>query len=268
MRQDQFQDIRRMAAFADFSKLFTAKVELDWNSVDLYGLLFSRLLHDRKSSEVFTRLCQQEEIAIQDGNLPNSLKEDEERQEAIFGTIAGAFMGTNKKRGRTYTWLPKHLADAHGETSLRSFLIALREAALQAGDRLDTAVDYKAINAGVQKASDTRREELKEDHPWVEDALDALEGLTVPCLEQEIIDRWRDAKTLERINQRDSLAKPAAPIQLESKDYEPPEKALVVALLDLGVVERRDQERVNVPDIFRVAAKMKRRGGVAPKKRR
>jgi len=267
MRRDQFEDMRR-STFADFSKLRTASVELEWLPADLYGVLFTRLWRDISSRPVFARLGEEVGILMSDGDLPRSLKDDEAQQEKLFSTFAGEFMGANRKRGRTYTWVPKHLADAHGETSLRSFLIALREAAERAGDRSGSAIDYNGINAGVLKASETRREELKEDNPWVEDALEALTGLTVPCAENEIINRWQDANTLNNIHSRTILERPATPIQLDSTASAVPEKALVKALIDLGVIERRGQDRVNVPDIFRVAAKMKRKGGVAPRRKR
>jgi hypothetical protein len=266
MRRDQYEDMRQ-TTFADFSKLRTAAVELEWDAVDLYGVLFTRLWRDSKANPVLSKLGRNVGIAITGSDLPRFLKTDETKQAALFATFAGEFMGASGKRGRTYTWVPKHLADAHGETSLRSFLIALREAAKRATDRQELAIDHQGINAGVLSASDTRREELKEDHPWVEDALAALDGLTVPCAVSEMIDRWHDAHSLDKIRNRTHRERPAVPIQLELADAAIPEMALIDALSDLGVIERRDQDRINVPDIFRVAAKMKRRGGVAPRRK-
>ena len=40
------------------------------------------------------------------------------------------------------------------------------------------------------------------------------------------------------------------------------------ALMGIGVIEKRSESRINVPDIFRVAAKLKRRGGVRVPPRR
>ncbi|HEX5999580.1 MAG TPA: hypothetical protein VFZ16_09315 [Hyphomicrobiaceae bacterium] len=261
MRRDQFMDMRR-STFADFSKLRTAAVELEWRPVDLYGALFTRLWGDPNAHRVLRKLGRTIPLSMPEGDLPSDLKDDPKKQEVLFAALAGEFMGTNRKRGRTYTWVPKHLADAHGETSLRSFLIALREAAERA-NRPGLAIDSHGLNAGVLKASGTRREELKEDHPWVEDALEALSGLTVPCDEEEMLSRWRDGNVLPRIRRRRDPQRPAAPLQLEVPDYGTPEQGLLSALIDLGVVERRAGMRVNVPDIFRVAARMKRKGGVA-----
>lgn len=270
MRTDHFQDMKRKT-FADFSKLRTAAVELDWRTVDLYGALFARLWRDEHSSRAAKDLAEKIRIRNADGkDLPYVLRDNELAQQKFFALFAGEFMGANEKRGRTYTWVPKHLADGHGETSLRSFLIALKEAALRGSERSRLAIDYVGINEGVLKASDTRREEIQEDHPWVEDALSPLSGLTVPCDEDEIHSRWDDAHVYEKIVKRSDPERPAVPAQLSlvDLDREPwgGEIALMEALVELGVAERRNMGRVNFPDIYRVAAKMKRRGGVAPRK--
>lgn len=270
MRRDQFNDMRRKT-FADFSKLRTAAVELDWSFKDLYGALFSRLWQDETSKNAFRSLAQQHIHSYPNDTLPYALRENEGSQERLFAAIAGEFMGVNAKRGRTYLWLPRHLADGHGETSLRSFLIALKEAAQSTSDRSLLTVDRVSINQGVLKASATRREEIKEDHPWVEDVIPPLEGLVVPCLEGEMIDRWFHDSTAEKVLKRHDPERPAAPVQLaaitEANEFYTPEYALLSALEELGVIERRNEGRLNVPDIFRVTAKIKRKGGLAPRRR-
>jgi hypothetical protein len=42
------------------------------------------------------------------------------------------------------------------------------------------------------------------------------------------------------------------------------ESVLLESLKTIGVVEERSGDRINMPDLFRVAAKIKRRGGVRP----
>ncbi len=267
MRHDQFLDMRR-TPFADFSKLRTAAVELVWSPTDLYGLLFTRLWRSKKSHFLLSQLGNESNLNMSGDDLPRTLKTNDKAQDALFSSFAGEFMGANRKRGRTYTWLPKHLADAHGEASLRSFLIALKVAAERARDGQELAIDHQGINAGVLEASETRREELKEDHPWVEDALEALSGLIVPCEESEIIGRWRMANTRDKIDTLVDPRRPTTPIQLDLFDSDSPEHALLNALIKLGVIEKRDRGRVNFPDIFRIAAKMKRKGGVVPRRKR
>ena len=76
--------------------------------------------------------------------------------------------------------------------------------------------------------------------------------------------RWRDKKTARRV--RDSgggSESPGVPIALENGTSETDERALLDALVTLRVVEIRETtNRVNIPDIYRVAAGIGRRGGV------
>lgn len=266
MRRDQFEDLRRNP-FPDFSKLATAAVHLRWKAVDLYGALYTYFWKDDRSRRTFQALCNTVGIDADGDSFPRILKRDEHKQHMLFSAIAGEFMGTNVKRGRVYTWIPKHLADAFGETSLRSFLLALREAAREGAQQQHLAIDYKGINTGVLKASETRLDELKEDHPWVEIALRALEGLTVPCPREDFLARWEERSTMDAIRSASSESRPTAPIELDLSADNDQEESLLKAMIDIGIAEERGLHRINVTDIFRVAAKMKRKGGVPPRKR-
>lgn len=266
MRRDHFEDLRRNP-FPDFSKLATAAVHLRWQTVDLYGALFTYFWKDDRSRRTFQALCNTVGIDADGDSFPRILKRDEHKQYTLFSAIAGEFMGSNAKRGRVYTWIPRHLADAFGETSLRSFLLALREAAREGTQQQHLAIDYKGINTGVLKASETRLDELKEDHPWVEIALRALEGLTVPCPREDFLARWKERSTMDAIRSASSESRPTAPIELDLSADNDQEESLLKAMIDIGIAEERGSQRINAPDIFRVAAKMKRKGGVPPRKR-
>ena len=107
-------------------------------------------------------------------------------------------------------------------------------------------------------------DELREDHPWITTVLNDLERLAVPCPPGHFTRRWRDRETAMRV--RDASVGneiPAVPIALESGTAETDEQALLDALVTLRVVEiRKTTNRVNVPDIYRVAANIGRRGGI------
>ena len=108
-------------------------------------------------------------------------------------------------------------------------------------------------------ASSIRVEELKEEYPWVEPLLDALNGLTVPCLPEEMTDRWQTA-TIERLK----VAGKLPPRRFTTDPVRQGDvKVLIDDLIELAVMSRADDgRRINVPDIFRVSAGMKRKGGV------
>ena len=110
--------------------------------------------------------------------------------------------------------------------------------------------------------------ELREDHPWIKTVLDDLKGLAVPCLPGQLTRRWRDRETARRVSEANvDSESPGVPIALESGTSEKPERVLLDALVTLRVVEiRKTTNKVNVPDIYRVAAGIGRRGGVKPRR--
>jgi hypothetical protein len=257
LRTDQERD-EALFDFTDASKLKATAVELSWHSAELYGLLFSTLSRDHVSKDAFGHLVKE---AIDDDTVADL--SDESQQRAIFKLIAGEFMGADHRRGRTYTWVIDHLADAFRETTPRSFLIALRTAAQTRVHPKATPIDHLGIREGVQAASAVRVDQLGEDYPWIRTVLAGLEGLEVPCPPTTFTKRWRTAGTVARVNQVTRRTDRPGPIGLESASG-PNEAEIVLldALKSIGVVEERSGDRINMPDLFRVAAKIKRRGGV------
>jgi hypothetical protein len=259
LRTDQERD-EALFDFADASKLKAMKVPLSWHSVELYGLLFSTLSRDATSRTAFRRLMKEALGSITDGEM-----DDEDNQRAIFNLIAGEFMGADRRRGRTYTWVIDHLADAFHETTPRSFLIALRKAALTRVHPRTTPIDHLGIREGVQAASTVRVDQLAEDYPWIKTVLEDLEGLEVPCPPEAFVKRWRNQGAVTRVNQLARRSSRPGPIGLEGvTGHSGAEVVLLDALKSIGVVEERSGGRINMPDLFRVAAKIKRRGGVRP----
>jgi hypothetical protein len=184
-------------------------------------------------------------------------------QEEVFYKIADEFMGAGAKRGRTYTWIYDHLADAFGETSPRSFITAVQRAASHRPAPIDTVIDHNGIRAGVQDASLVRVRQLKEDYDWIDAVLKALHGLEVPCDPVLLKKRWLERGTVKQMRAASIESSRLLPLELE-KPLSGPEDALLNALRNIGVLEFRAADRINMPDIFRVEAGIKRRGGVRP----
>jgi len=89
--------------------------------------------------------------------------------------------------------------------------------------------------------------------------LEDLAGLEVPCVPSAFIGRWADRGTVDAINSLET--EQAGPVELLEAGSSK-EDLLLAALVNIGVVEYRSEKKINMPDIFRVAAKIKRRGGV------
>jgi hypothetical protein len=262
MRTDQSKD-DSLFRFADASKIRSDAVSLVWRPGELFGLLYNHLLKEGPVRSALFRLAGEESgQGLSNDLLSNELLSDEALQEQLFYRLAGEFMGAGPKRGRTYTWLYDHLADTFGETSPRSFITALQRAA-EFQPTAKSTIDYAGIRAGVQDASRVRVRQLKEDYDWIDKVLGALDGLEVPCDPSVFVRRWAERNTVAQLRLAATDETRRLPLELIAP-HEAAENALLRALENIGVVEFRTESRINMPDIFRVEAGIKRRGGVRP----
>jgi hypothetical protein len=263
MRSDQYSDLS-LFDFQDASKIKIGAVKLEWKRADLYGFLFKQIWNDEQARTEFRGLIGKHRKSEATGEeMPGQLRDNEEFQADVFSEIAGQFMGTDRRRGRTYSWLHQHLADAFEQTSPRSFILAVSKAASTRQASTKTAIDYNGIKEGVVAASRLRVDELKEDNVWIGKALDDLAELEVPCDPDIFIRRWKTSKTVQTIETMLIDSDRPGPLAFEDKRITR-EEALLRSLITLGVVEQRASARINMPDLFRVAARIKRRGGVKP----
>ncbi|SMF93459.1 hypothetical protein SAMN02949497_0741 [Methylomagnum ishizawai] len=268
MRVDQYDDVA-LFNFPDASKLTGEKVSLIWERKDLYGILFYQLANNQASSAVFKRLMKSRFGTNLDGkkrnDLPIELIHDERKQEVLFTLIAGQYMGSDPRRGKTYTWVHNHLADGFGLVSPRTFLESFRAAAQRGNHLIGKALDPKSLQYGLQIASDVRVDQLKEDYGWIRIALAPLADLGVPCQEAALFDRWESTDAIRDIQKSAERKEFLEPVEFNS-GVGGMEKSLLEAMRRIGVAERRPDGRINVPDIYRVAAKLLRRGGVSPRR--
>lgn len=270
VRPDMLED-REIRAFPDFSKL--KKIALTWRRVDLYALLFHCLGNTDTHGKMFRDNCelmfggQWRRDEVSDAWLvPTDLRTNETIQREVFHAIAGPAMGKGPKRGFPYTWLPNHLIDGRDQVSPRSFVAALRHAVLKDDTPADWeyALHYKAIEAGVQEASQIRVDEIsREDYPWVESLMQPLKGnITVPCDPKDIIKLWQKNKTIDSLMENQM----AGEVKLPPPHLEDREKGVLQDLEDLGVIQRMWDGRIQMPDVYRIAFGFGRRGGVKPLK--
>lgn len=265
MRPDQAAD-EQLFNFSDASKITGPAAKLRWFAVDLFALMFKRLWNDPNSREIMERnFPGLTPDRLVDG-VPLRLLTNTEVQKVCFDKIAGEAMGSSTKRGRPYTWLITHLADGKQQISPRSFLTALRVSAEGTDIRDGLAIDYKGIQAGVAEASNARHAELEEDYPWIESALEPLRGQSVPAPQEDFYEIWRRLKVPDGILAE--YVDSRAPLEISRADPGGLAQALERSLVQLGVFEDRDDGRVNVPDIFRISAGIKRKGGVPPQRRK
>lgn len=265
LRSDQAAESRAFD-FPDAAKLQSSSVELTWPSRELYGLLWHCLALGPGRSTLDIPLDHDDRSATDSPPsfaVSRGFIADEAAQRQRFHDLTGPWMGPDPRRGIPYTWIPNHLGDADQKVSPRPFLTALRAAAEDTQERYpdhDRALHYNSIKHGVQEASRYRVAEMREDYPWVERVLSPLKGSSVPCQFTDITDRWRSDRVLDRL-----------PGDLEGDDVRlPPSRFEEGAdgvrkdLEALGVFDRLLDGRVNIPDVFRIAYGIGRKGGVKP----
>ena len=195
--------------------------------------------------------------------VPRRLVNDEERQRRRFHVIAGPRMGRGRRRGFPYTWIPDHLGDTERKVSPRSFLAALRTAAEDAAERYPDhhyALHYSSINCGVQKASQIRVRELREDYPWVDSVLKPLAGMYVPCDFRSISQCWRNGGVLDLLQEQATQDAEKLPPRRPDRGV----RGIRENLESLHVFHSMSDGRINIPEVFRVGYGLGRSGGVKP----
>ena len=258
LREDQAE--RTVFNFPDASKLTATKAELAWARHDLHGLLWQRLINAPDShGEYLRHFCptiKQDDV----WRVAQDMKSESEAQKKAFETLAGPWMGRDKRRGVPYTWSVGHLADGRGQTSPRSFLAAIRQAAEDSSERYsqhDYALHFESIKRGIQKASEIRVQEMAEDYPWVPYVLSALSGMNVPVEVDAVKKKWEEQFPAGA----QSISAARLPAQHVDRGWD----GVREDLQRLGLLETKKDGRIDMPDLYRVGFGLGRKGGVKPR---
>ncbi|MGZ5621852.1 MAG: hypothetical protein ACXWFG_13390 [Methylobacter sp.] len=265
VRPDMLED-PYVYSFPDGSKIISNTVKLEWSKLELFNLLWQYLGNAPQGGKQFRDSCKkhfsqqwkQHKLGV--WMIPENMRKDEAIQSKIFHALAGQWMGTDARRGNTYTWLPNHLGDSYGKVSPRSFLAALHVAATDNTVKDQTyPLSYQAIKKGVQKASEIRVNELKEDYRWIQLLITPLKGMSVPCHFDAIESSWKQHKIKDQLKNIEDEGVRLPPSRLEL-GYE----GIKQDLVDLGIFQLMHDGRINMPDVYRVGYGLGRRGGVKP----
>jgi hypothetical protein len=262
IRPDQIDD--DALRFVELPKLQTGAVRLTWRREDLYGLFFSRLSNE----SAFKRLLKKSQIAAGTANTILTRKwppsYDTDVQIRIMTLLAGTYMadGPNGyKKGKTYDWPVVHLADAFDEVTPRSFLGMMISAAKFGPPPDDRALTPDGIRHGLRAASKTRVDQLHQEFQWIKGVLAPLAGLLLPQDDKEVFKTWKSAKTVAVLVKDAATHNYLPPFSAEGKTNE---RDLFLALERIGVMFTRKDGRLDMPDLFRVAAKLLKKGGTTP----
>ena len=273
------EDILTHAAttVSDASKLMNEKVSLDWSQEDLFGLAFHYLAQKSPSFRArFTVISKMNWIQA-NSRFENPHLLESRSQEQFWIWLAGAFMGNAPTKGHTYSWIGKHLSDGKGRISPRTFLSAIKESlaeSVKSHSGYAHILHHEAIRQGVRLASENRVRELDNEYVWVRSAIQAIKtaNKTVPISWSTVNDIWRANKNavvsqIELLHSNSNVLIPwDAAVTVDEKIG-----SLRDTMSNIGVIQVRQRsgdERIDLPDIYRLAYKIGRAGGIAVKQKK
>ena len=251
LRTDLYERHAR-AGGADLAKLAAGRVDLVWNDRDLYGLLLKRLANlDRELARYVQSVKGPEWVEDPElGEIPRLRKWQDARP--AVERMVGAYMGANQKKGLVYRWLIDHVRDGLGRALPRPFVRLIEEAARQELEHLGSLreprlLEPASLRRALDRVSNDHVAQSRDEWPWL-DAVKAklAESALVPW------DRDRDVfKLLEGFTPTaDSSAPPYGG------------RELLEYLLEIGILRRRPDDRVDAPDLFLSGLGLRRKGGV------
>ncbi len=275
LREDM-TNMPSVLSFPDASKLVNEAVHLQWSREDIYALhwhklaqqspIFQKLIEGHFGSAESTQNGYWHKLFIQSSSntvaLTNLLKQ-----------LAPPYMGKSVTKGHIYSWWYKHLADGKDRVSPRTFAASLK-AALEVSDKPNAShvLTPAGIEHGVRAASEARVTELNEDYFWVSTALAAFNERLTPASVQEIYSIWNEVgiegSPTPQLIQKQCRERHIFVPWDESDKLTSSSQKLRDTLVELGILILRDEGiRLDMPDIYRLGYRIRKRGGVSPRRR-
>lgn len=251
LRTDLYERHAR-AGGADLAKLAAGRVDLVWNDRDLYGLLLKRLANLDVGLADYVQSVKGIEW-IEDpklGKIPRLKKWQDARP--VVERMVGAYMGANQKKGLVYRWLIDHVRDGLGRALPRPFVRLIEDAA-----RLELAnfgilrerrlLEPASLRRALDRVSNDHVAQSQDEWPWLDTVKTKLaESALVPW------DRERDViRSLEGFLAAGGSSVPP----FEGRE-------LLAYLIEIGILRRRPDGRVDAPDLFLSGLGLRRKGGV------
>jgi hypothetical protein len=252
MRTDLYDRHARTGG-ADLYKLAASRVELVWNARDLYAMLLKRIANRTPDLASYIKegkasIQWDEDPVI--GWVPR-LKRWEDARPAIERLI-GPYMGANQKKGLVYRWLLDHVRDGMSRAYPRP-LVQMIELAAGSDSSSPDVLDRprllrpSSLRRALDRISTDYVQDLLTELPWLQAVKDALlPSVLVPYVERDLVRRLDGFQG----------------------EHVPPYagRELVDYLVELGVLRRRPDGRIDAPDLFLHGLGLRRKGGVSRKK--
>lgn len=267
---------RASPSVVDASKLLNNKVVLAWSQTELYSLAFSRIAQDSGLFQTqFKRLTGLTWKRDSAQRYVCHNVNDAKVQTLFWRALVGDYMGNSANKGHSYPYIFNHLSDGLERVAPRTFLQTLKEALVATVARYadtDHVIHHEAIKDGVREASTKRDTELNEDYRWVAPALACLSKAkaTVPIDWAALKDIWlsNEAAVLTDIEAMRGTA--LIPWETSASTHIKIDE-LRRTLTQIGIIKiktiKGQDERIEIPDIYRLAHKIGRNGGISTRRR-
>lgn len=266
---------RASPSVTDGSKLINNKVVLQWNEAELYGLAFYRIAqHSSAFREQFKQITGWAWRKDNAGRQVCEGANDIKVQKLFWRALVGDYMGNGATKGHSYPYIFNHLGDGLGRVAPRIFLVALKEALISTQEQHTDKpyiIHHEAIKDGVRKASGDRVEELKTEYSWIEPALQCIHQKreTIPIDWITLENIWLDNNT-DVLNEIESMRDRALIPWRSDASNMIKIGELKKSLMQIGIIKSRMKgncERIEIPDIYRLAYKIGRKGGISTRKK-
>lgn len=238
---------------ADLAKLAAGRVELVWSDRDLYAMLLKRIANVSESLSSYVQAAKSSVPWQEDpdlGHIPTLRTWQDARP--VVERMIGPYMGATKKKGHVYRWLLDHVRDGLARALPRPFVRLIEEAS-----RIELAaphvvreprlLDPGSARRALDRVSDEHIAHALDEWPWLDLLKERFKGQLVPWeREREVV------RLLEGFARPDD---PARRLPFEGRD-------LLDYLVEIGILRRRPDDRIDAPDLFLAGLGLKRKGGV------
>ncbi len=256
LRSDLFRRHANMGT-ADFAKLAANRAELVWSNAAILGMLVKRIANTSpelaeycRGTKPRIRFEQHEQLGL----IPRMEGPDDAFP--LLERMVGKHMGASRKKGYVHNWIFTHLHDGNRHISPRTMVRLFESAAtMDAANRLATVprlLHPTALRQGLSEVATHHVTQGQHEWPW-------LEGVRRRLAEQPLVP-WPRRRFNELLSKdwngrwhaSDPAVRPPTDRPADLADY----------LVELGIVRKRTDERIDVPDLYLFGFGLRRKGGV------
>jgi hypothetical protein len=251
LRTDLY-DRHAKAGGADLAKLAAGRVDLVWSDRDLYGLLLKRLanLDDELAAYVQAVKGIEWDEDAELGKVPKLRKWQDARP--VVERMVGPYMGANRKKGLVYRWLIDHVRDGLGRALPRPFVRLIEEGARQelshfGSLRSPRLLEPASLRRALDRVSSDHVAQSRDEWPWLE--------VVRAKLDRSPLVPWDRERDVVRLLEGFEGAAGSDVPPFEGRE-------LLEYLLEIGILRRRPDDRIDSPDLFLSGLGLRRKGGV------